>query len=78
MVKKTWQPYANLQRRALGPVFHSADDAAVHARSLLPQSTDKLYGGVILKRSDGLYVATLPIEATRENFDSSEIIADET
>ncbi|KAB2523600.1 DUF4329 domain-containing protein [Pseudomonas sp. GXM4] len=78
LVKKTWQPYANLQRRALGPVFHSADDAAVHARSLLPQSTGKLYGGVILKRSDGLYVATSPIEVTRENFDSSEIIADET
>ena len=78
IVGKTWQPFAHLQRRTLGPVFHSADDAAVHARSRLPEVTEKPWGGVILKRPDGLYVATSPIEVTRENFDSSEILADES
>lgn len=78
VVRTTWQPFANLQRRALGPVFHSADDAAVHARSLVSGHTDRLWGGLILKRPDGLYVATAPIEVTRENFASSEILADES
>ncbi|MGX9865794.1 DUF4329 domain-containing protein [Pseudomonas moraviensis] len=78
IVRKTWQPFANLERRALGPVFRSADDAAVHARSLVPDVTEKIWGGLILERLDGLYVATTPVEVTRENFDSTQIIADES
>ncbi|WP_332765108.1 DUF4329 domain-containing protein [Pseudomonas koreensis] len=78
IVNITWQPFADLQRRALGPVFHSADDATIHARSLLPNLMEKPWGGVILKRPDGLFLATSPIEVTRENFDSTEILADES
>ncbi|MFJ5237351.1 DUF4329 domain-containing protein [Pseudomonas neuropathica] len=78
MVRPTWQPYANLQRRWLGPVFQSADDAAAFARSSLPLVTDKPFGGVILKRPDGLYVASAPIEVSREDFDITEIFPDES
>jgi hypothetical protein len=76
-VKPTWQPYANLERRWLSPAFQSADDAAVYARALLPVAPEKTWGGLILRRADALYVATLPVEVSREDFDSTEILPDE-
>jgi hypothetical protein len=77
-VKPTWQPYANLERRWLSPAFQSADDAAVYARALLPVASEKTWGGLILRRADALYVATLPVEVSREDFDSTEILPDES
>lgn len=77
LVKPTWQPYANLERRWLSPAFQSADDAAVYVRSRLPSAADKTWGGLILRRADGLYVATLPVEVSREDFDSTEILPEE-
>ena len=71
-----WQPYMNLQRRWLGALFHSSDDAAVDARSRIPEGANTLYGGLLLKRADGLYLATDPIEVSREDFDASEIYPD--
>ncbi|MBV4486465.1 DUF4329 domain-containing protein [Pseudomonas sp. SWRI153] len=76
-VTMTWRPYANAQRRWLGPVFHSADDAAVHAGTLLPSIQDRTFGGLILSKGDGLFVATAPIEVSSEDFDITEIIPDE-
>lgn len=78
LVKPTWQPYANLERRWLSPAFQSADDAAVYVRAQLPAAADKTWGGLILRRTDGLYVATLPVEVSREDFDSTEILAQES
>lgn len=72
-VSSAWKPFANLERRWLGPVFQSADDAAVHARLQVPASADGPYGGVILKTAEGLFVATLPIKVSRENFDVTEV-----
>jgi len=77
LVKSTWQPYANLERRWLSPAFQSADDAAVYARAQLPAAADKTWGGLILRRTDELYVATLPVEVSREDFDSTEILPEE-
>ena len=77
-VRVTWQPYAHLQRRWLGPACQTADDAAVHARALLPPMTDKTFGGLILRRADGLFVATTPIEVSREDFAATEIFPDES
>ncbi|WP_275407422.1 DUF4329 domain-containing protein [Pseudomonas granadensis] len=77
LVTMDWQPIASAQRLELTPVFQSADDAAVYAKGLLPGMTQKTLGGVILKRADGLYVATTPIEVSREDFDISEIYPDE-
>jgi hypothetical protein len=76
-VTPTWQPYANLERRWLGPAFQRADDAAAFARSVLPRLSDKVFGGVIVRRPDNLYVATTPIEVSREDFDITEIFPDE-
>ncbi|MEG2390689.1 MAG: DUF4329 domain-containing protein [Pseudomonas sp.] len=72
-VDADWRPWMNLERRWLGPVFQSPGDAAVHARSQIPAFAKKTHGGLILKRPDGLYVATVPIEVSREDFDVTEI-----
>ncbi|WP_225922736.1 DUF4329 domain-containing protein [Pseudomonas hamedanensis] len=77
LVTTDWQPSAYPQRRELTPVFQSADDAAVYAKGLIPGMTQRPYGGVILKRTDGLYVATTPIEISREDFDIGEIYPEE-
>ncbi|MFZ3280073.1 DUF4329 domain-containing protein [Pseudomonas sp.] len=76
-VTMDWQPAAHPQRRELTPVFQSPDDAAVYARGLVPHLTQATQGGVILKRADGWYVATAPIEVSREDFDISEIFPDD-
>ncbi|WP_277760411.1 DUF4329 domain-containing protein [Pseudomonas sp. A34-9] len=77
-VTASWQAFANLQRRELSPVFRSADDAASFARSRLPAVVLKTYGGLILQRSDSLYVATAPIEVSQEDFDVTEIYPEES
>ncbi|CAI8932023.1 DUF3536 domain-containing protein [Pseudomonas sp. IT-347P] len=77
-VDGAWKPYANLERCWLGPLFQSADDAAAHARLHVPDAADAPYGGVILKTAEGLFVATLPIKVSRENFDVTEIFPQES
>lgn len=64
-----WQPYLSLQRRHLGPAFVWQDDAARYAHARWAQRTDKVYGGLILRRNDGLFVATEPLVMAVENFD---------
>lgn len=71
-----WRPYANFLRRRLGPAFHHQDDAVRHVQSLLLQGNG-LMGGVILKRPDGLFVATEPLKVPREDFDPKWIFPDE-
>ncbi|MHC8356026.1 DUF4329 domain-containing protein [Pseudomonas sp. LB3P81] len=73
-----WRPYMNLERRWLSPAFYDPDDAVVHARSRLPVDAKKRFGGVVLTRADGLYVATDPIEVSREDFNINEIYPDES
>ncbi|WP_160055430.1 DUF4329 domain-containing protein [Pseudomonas sp. R84] len=77
-VNVTWQPYANLQRCWLGPVFQTADDAAIHARTLLPVVTDSVYGGLILETAEKRYVATAPIEVSHEDFDVTQVCPEES
>ncbi len=64
-----WRAYQQLHRRTLGPVFATADDAARHAHAQIARRYDKVYGGVILKRPDGLFVATAPLVSPTEIFD---------
>ncbi|WP_248767685.1 Ig-like domain-containing protein [Pseudomonas sp. MWU12-2345] len=68
-VSSEWHAYHQLQRRVLGPLFASADDAARHAHGQIPRRYDKVYGGVILKRADGLFVASAPLVSATEIFD---------
>lgn len=78
LVDVTWQAYAHLERRRLGPVFQTADDAAVHARTLVPLMTDRVHGGLILETVDKRYVATLPVEVSHEDFDFTDICPEES
>ncbi|MBE8590850.1 DUF4329 domain-containing protein [Pseudomonas sp. MAFF 301449] len=73
-----WRPYANFVRRRLGPAFYDQDDAARYAQSRLKDINGRrLSGGLILKRPDGLFVATEPVSVLREDFDPKWIFPDE-
>ncbi|VEF07857.1 Uncharacterised protein [Pseudomonas fluorescens] len=74
--KQWWMPSANLQRLSLGPVFLTADDAAIHARAEIPAGASGSYGGLILKRADGCFVATRPIAVFQEDFDLDFVFPD--
>ena len=72
-----WVPFADFSRRALSPAFLSEDDAARYAKALIKDHQDHVYGGLILRRGDGRYVATEPLLVTTENFDPKWILPDE-
>lgn len=72
-----WIPNLNVERRTLSPVFHTADAAALHARSQLPQGKPSAFGGLILRRADGFFIATDPIIIAEENFDIRWVFSDE-
>ncbi|AMB85711.1 hypothetical protein AWM79_10525 [Pseudomonas agarici] len=68
-----WHAYQELRRRTLGPIFATADDAARHAHAQIARRYDKVYGGVILKREDGQFVATTPLVSPTEIFDHTHV-----
>ncbi|NMX66419.1 DUF4329 domain-containing protein [Pseudomonas sp. WS 5111] len=72
-----WRPYGRFTRRRLGPAFQEQDDAVRHARSRLGDHDNGLLGGLVLKRPDGLFVATEPLKVPREDFDPKWIFPDE-
>lgn len=72
-----WKPFVQIQRRALSPVFLSQDDAARFALAKLGARRERVYGGLVLRRADGLFVATLPVAVEVENFPASWIRLDE-
>ncbi|WP_432668947.1 hypothetical protein [Pseudomonas umsongensis] len=77
LIDTHWSPGLFLERRSLSPVFFSADDAALHARSQVPQGKTGAFGGLILKRADGFFVATDPIDIFQEDFDIKWVFPDE-
>ncbi|CAD5199801.1 Ig-like domain-containing protein [Pseudomonas sp. FEN] len=68
-VAADWVPYRNFRRRALGPVFIRADDAARDACAQIPGRREQVFGGLILQRPDNLFVATEPWRSPTEIFD---------
>lgn len=72
-----WTPFVQIQRRALSPVFVSQDDAADYALAQLGSRRERVYGGLVLRRADGLFVATLPVAVEVENFPANWIRLDE-
>lgn len=64
-----WAPFAHVTRRRLSPAFSCADDAARYAARRLGTRRDKVYGGLILRSTAGLFVATEPLVVHVENFD---------
>lgn len=77
LIDTYWAPSLYLERRTLGPVFPAAEDAAVYARSQIPVGKARASGGLILKRADGFFVATDPVDVPREDFDINWIFPDE-
>jgi hypothetical protein len=75
-IDRYWFPGRHFQRLALGPAFVSADDAAIHARQHLPSAVGRAFGGLILRRVDGLFVATVPIAVFEEDFSIDFIFPD--
>ncbi|WP_157697321.1 DUF4329 domain-containing protein [Pseudomonas cedrina] len=76
-VEALWNPYANLLRRRLSPTFLSMDDAARYVRRRVALNLDTAYGGLILRRDDGWFVATEPARLLDEVFDVKWIFPDE-
>lgn len=72
-----WVPYENLQRRRLSPAFLSMDDVAQYIRRRVSPNLDQPYGGIILRRDDGWFVATEPVRVSDEVFDIKSIFPDE-
>lgn len=72
-----WIPYADFIRRALSPAFVNTDDAVRYAQTRLGTSGRSIYGGLLLRRVDGLFVATEPLPVPTENFDPKWIFPDE-
>ena len=72
-----WVPYADFVRRALSPAFASAADAVRYAQARLGTPGNRIYGGLLLRRVDGLFVATEPLPVPTENFDPKWILPDE-
>jgi hypothetical protein len=76
-VSAQWKPYASVQRRSLSPVFLLQDDAVRFAMEQLGARRERIYGGLVLRRADGLFVATLPVPVEAENFPANWIRLDE-
>lgn len=76
-VSGVWVPYENLQRRRLSPAFLCMDDAAHYVRRRIAPDLERPYGGIILRRDDGWFVATEPVRVPDEVFDIKRIFPDE-
>lgn len=72
-----WLPYADFSRRALSPAFYQQADAVRYAQALLGPGRESIYGGLVLRRTDGLFVATEPVKVPSEDFDPKFILPDE-
>ncbi|MCU1763807.1 DUF4329 domain-containing protein [Pseudomonas sp. 14P_8.1_Bac3] len=72
-----WKPYSAFARRALSPAFTCQVDAVRHVERLLGADREQIYGGLVLKRGDGLFVATEPLRVATEDFDPKQILPDE-
>lgn len=68
-VDARWAAFSRVMRRRLSPAFSCADDAARYASMSLGARRDKVYGGLILRSTAGLFVATEPMAVHVESFD---------
>ncbi|MGY2260805.1 hypothetical protein [Pseudomonas sp. SDO55104_S430] len=72
-----WKPYSRFTRRALTAAYTNQADAVRHVERMLGADRDQTHGGLVLKRTDGLFVATEPLPVVSENFDPKWILPDE-
>ncbi|KAA0986553.1 hypothetical protein FQ192_23230 [Pseudomonas sp. ANT_J12] len=67
-VTAQWQPFALRQRRPLSPVFLGPDDAVRFVIQHVGPDRERVYGGLVLRRRDGRFVATMPVPLDVEDF----------
>ena len=72
-----WAPFVQVSRRLLGPSFISPDDAAGYALSRVGEKRDTVFGGLIVRRTDGLFTATEPLPVFVEDFAPGWVRLDE-
>lgn len=77
LVPGLWNSYEHLSRRRLSAAFLTQDDAARYVRQRVPTGLLRYYGGVILRRDDGWFVATEPLEVPDEVFDIKWVFPDQ-
>lgn len=58
---------------ALSAPFDHPDDAARYAHERIGNRRDREYGGFILVRKDGKYIATEPMNGSEFSFDPNEV-----
>ncbi|HEX8594829.1 MAG TPA: DUF4329 domain-containing protein [Pseudomonas sp.] len=66
-------PVNHPQMPALGPAFDTPDEAARYAHVKIGQKRDREYGGFILQRVDGKYLATEPLPGLAFEFDPNTV-----
>lgn len=60
---------------ALSPAFAYADDAARYAHEMIGDRREGEYGGVILQRPDGQFLATLPVKGQSRMFEHELVLS---
>ncbi|WP_248732284.1 DUF4329 domain-containing protein [Pseudomonas sp. MWU13-2517] len=76
-VAGTWEAYAHLTRRRMSAAFLSMDDAARYVHRRVPLGGGKSYGGAILRRDDGWFIASEPLPLADEVFGRDWLFPDE-
>jgi len=69
----TANPLSQPTMPTLSRAFEQPDDAARYAHQAIGNQRDREYGGFILRRDDGRYVATNPIRGTSFQFDPNSV-----
>lgn len=59
----------------LSPAFAYADDAARYVHELIGDRRDVEYGGVVLRRPDGQFFATLPVKGDEAGFNFEAVLS---
>lgn len=68
-----WQPYKHVTERDWSPAFRDADAVALHVHQHIKRESDRVFGGLICQRADGLFTATEPVASYSETFDPMSV-----
>ncbi|MGN2413842.1 DUF4329 domain-containing protein [Pseudomonas syringae] len=71
--KRSVDHYSTPDMPALSAAFDHPDDAARYVHERIGNRRDREYGGFILIRKDGKYVATEPMSGSQFSFDPNEV-----
>lgn len=73
-VNSHWVPYKHAGALSLSPDFLDADQAARYAHERIARRVNAVYGGLVYRRPDGRFFATLPVAMFSERFDPENLL----